>query len=252
MANRNQNRVLITGGASYLGLQIASALLTEGAEVSLILREGNEKRLGALKSRVNWQIADMWNSASLRGRARGHGTVIHTLGSMSEAPKQGITFENMNIIPARNAANMCVSDGVSHFMFLSAIRAPWLSGKYIQSKHEVETYLRKIGLKSSIIRAPITYERSTSRPILFRMMTLLGSIPPISWLYMGRIAPSPLDIIARGIARIALNPPQQTQTYYAGDLRRLNTRDERRGKIPISALPAIETQEQVLPFDALD
>jgi uncharacterized protein YbjT (DUF2867 family) len=252
MANRNQNRVLITGGASYLGLQIASALLAEGAEVSLILPEGNEKHLGALESRVNWQTADMWNSASLRGRARGHGTVIHTLGSMREAPKQSITFENMNVIPARNAANMCVTDGVAHFMFLSAVPAPWLSGKYIQSKREVEAYLRKIGLKSSIIRTAITYERKSSRPILFRMMTLLGSIPPLSWLYMGRIAPTPLDMIARGIARIALNPPQQTKIYYAGDLRRLNTRDERRGKLLVTDLPKIETQEEVLPFDALE
>lgn len=253
MATRNQNRVLITGGGTYLGLQLASALLSEGAEVTLLLHEGQEKRLGILESHVNSHIVGMWNSASLRGRARGHGTVIHVLGSISESPKQNVTYEKMNVIPARNAANMCVSDGVSHFVFLSAAHAPWLSGKYIQSKREVETYLKKIGLKSSIIRAPISYERDSSRPLFFSTMTLLGSIPPLSWLHMGRMAPTPLDMMVRGIARIALNPPPQTKLYFASDLRRLNTRDERRGRIPVLALPNIEPQEQeVLPFDTMD
>jgi uncharacterized protein YbjT (DUF2867 family) len=252
MTSRNQNRVLITG-ASYLGLQIASALLADGAEVSLILHEDDRKRLGSLAAHIEVQVADMWNDASLRGRARNHGTVIHTVGSMLDEPKQGKTFERLNVIPSRNAANMCVSDGVSHFMFMSAVRAPWLNAKYIHSKREVETYLRKIGLKSSIIRAPIVYERDTSRPILFRMMTLLGSVPLISWSHIGRMAPTPLDMIARGIARIALNPPQQTRIFYAGDLRRLNTHDERHGRITMSNLPVPEIQQEpILPFDILD
>jgi uncharacterized protein YbjT (DUF2867 family) len=253
MATRNINRVAITGGDTYLGLQLASALLAEGAEVTLLLREGKEKSLGDLASHVNWHNVDMWNSASLRGRARGHGTVIHTIGSMSDAPKQNITYESMNVIPARNAANMCVSDGVPHFIYLSAANAPWLSGKYIQSKRDVEAYLRKIGLKSSIIRAPIVYERDSSRSIFFNAMTFLGSIPPVSWLHLGRIAPTPLDMFVRGIARIALNPPAQSRIYFAGDLRRLNTSDERRGRIPVLALPSVVPQEQdVLPFDSID
>lgn len=253
MVTRNLKRVVITGGDSYLGLQVASALLSEGAEVTLLLREGREKSLGALASYVDWHIVDMLNDASLRGRARGHGTVIHTVGSMREAPKQNITYENMNVVPARNAANMCISDGVSHFVYLSAAHAPWLSGRYIQSKREVESYLRKIGLRSSIIRAPIAYDRDSSRPIFFNMMTLLGSIPPFSWMYPGRVAPIPLDMMVRGIARIALNPPERTKVYYAGELRRLNTRDERRGHIPVLAMPSVQpVHQEILPFDVLD
>lgn len=241
MATNKQNRVLITGGGTYLGMNLAAALLAEGIEVSLIIRDGNEDRLGLLKSKVRWSIADVWDSASLKGRARGHATVIHTVGSMVDDPSQGLTFQRLNVVSARNTATMCVSDGVQHLILLSAVNAPWVNGNYIKAKREAEEYTRRIGLKTSVIRAPITYIRGTQRPLFYRIMTLLGSIPPISWTRMGRIAPMPMDIMARGIARIAKNPPEKTKIYYARNLRRLNKRSEIRGDIP-----------DMQDFDALD
>lgn len=241
MSVNKQNRVLITGGGTYLGMNLAAALLAEGIEVSLIIREGNQDRLGLLKSKVRWSVADVWDSASLKGRARGHATVIHTVGSMVDDPSKGLTFQRLNVVSARNTATMCVSDGVQHLILLSAVNSPWVSGKYIKAKREAETYTRRIGLTTSIIHAPIIYIRGTQRPLFYRIMTLLGSIPPMSWLWMGRIAPMPMDIMARGIARIAKNPPGKTKIYHARDLRKLNKRTELRGDIP-----------DMEDFDALD
>lgn len=251
MAVNKQNRVLITGGGTYLGMNLAAALLAEGIEVSLIIREGNEHRLGLLKSKVRWSIADVWDSASLKGRARGHATVIHTVGSMIDDPSQGLTFQRLNVVSARNTATMCVSDGVQHLILLSSVNAPWVNGKYIKAKREAEEYTRRIGLKTSVIRAPITYIRGTKRPLFYRIMTLLGSIPPLSWTPLGQIAPMPMDIMARGIARIAKNPPDKTKIYHARDLRRLNKRSELRGDIPdMQNFTALE--DTAKPLDILE
>ena len=46
-----RHRVLVTGGEAFLGLNIASALLAEGAEVTLLVRSGAEDRLGVLANR---------------------------------------------------------------------------------------------------------------------------------------------------------------------------------------------------------
>lgn len=244
--NEKSKRVLITGGDTSLGMHIASALLAEGAEVTLLVNEGHEARLGGLAKRVKVQIADVWDLAALKGRARGHGTVIHTVGSMSDDPAQGLTFQRLNVVSARNVANMCMNDGVSHFVLMSAVTAPWIKGKYIAAKRDAEQYMRRVGLNTSIIRAPITYVRGTKRPAFFQMMTALGSIPPLSWTHLGRMAPMPIDMLARGIARIALNPPQETKVFYAGHLRRLNKREEIRGKVEqVEASPPQET----LPFE---
>ncbi len=229
---RNQSpRVLVTGGGTFLGDNIASALLAEGAEVTLLVREGVEDRLGPLRQRVRWFVADVWDPSSLRGRARGHQVVIHTVGSMVAEPTKGLTHHRLNFVSARNVTNMCVSDGVPFMILLSSPRAPWVSRSYIMSKREAEAYLRRVGMRSAVIRAPLTYVRGRSRPLFYRLMTLLGSIPVISWLGFGRIAPMPIDILARAVARIALQEAERPKRlYFAGDLRRRNTADERRGR----------------------
>lgn len=225
-----KRRVLVTGGGTYLGDQIAGALLAEGAQVTLLVRPGAEERLGALAERTRWYVADVWDPASLRGRARGHLAVVHTVGSMVADPAQGLTHHRLNFLSARNVANMCVSDGAAHMVLISNARAPWISRKYIHSKREAEAYLRRVGIQSSIIRAPITYVRGRPRPLFYQMMTLLGLLPPFSWLGMARMAPMPVDVLARAVARIALKTERERQIYYAPDLRRLNTREELRGQ----------------------
>lgn len=251
MASDKQNRVLVTGGGTYLGINIASALLAEGADVTLILRDGNQHRLGPLEQRVRWYTADIWDVASLKGRARGHGTVIHTVGSMVADPTQGFTYHRLNVASARNAASMCVSDGVSHLILMSAINAPWVSSKYVQAKREAENTVKRMGIHVSVIRAPITYVRGINRPFFFRLMSILGRIPPLSWLYLGRIAPMPLDILARGVSRIALNPADGYRNFHAQDLRRLNKRHEIRGDVG-AMQPFAAPQNATLPFETLD
>jgi len=223
----NNRRVLVTGGGTFLGDNITAALLAEGADVTLLVRPGAETRLGPLAQRVRWWIADVWDAASMRGRARGHGVVIHTVGGMVADTSRGLSHHRLNFVSTRNAATLCVSDGVPRMLLLSTVRAPWLSASYVQSKREAEQYLARVGVNGVIIRAPVTYVRGSRRHGFFQMMTLLGSIPVVSWFRFGRIAPMPIDILARGVARIALNPQAGKSLYFANDLRRLNHRGER-------------------------
>src|SRR5438046_1828432 len=76
-------RVLVTGGGTFLGDSIAAALLAEGVEVTLLVRPEAEEKIGVLAQRVRTYTADVWDPASLKGRARGHASVIHTVGSLS-------------------------------------------------------------------------------------------------------------------------------------------------------------------------
>ena len=225
---RYDRGILVTGGGTFLGDNIAAALLAEGAEVSLLLRSGTQEQLGPLAHHTNWSAADVWNPASLRGKARYHSAVIHTIGSMKADHTRGLSHQQLNSVSLRNVANMCVSDGVERIIFLSSAGAPWMNRGYLRSKRDAERYLRRVGLKAAIVRAPLLYLRGQPRPLFYRAITLLGSVPPISWLPPGRCAPMPIDVLARGVARIALNPEYNRLFYYARDLRRLNTRDELR------------------------
>ena len=218
-------RILVVGGGTLLGDNIAAALLAEGADVTLLVRPGAENQLGALAKRTRWWTADVWDTASLRGRARGTSLVINTIGSMMADPKQGLTHHRLNFVSARHIAAMCVSDGVPEMILLSAASAPWLSRSYVQSKREAEKYLKRVGVNGTIIRAPLVYVRGQKRAPFFELMSLVGSQIPLRWTPFGRVTPMPIDILARGVARIATSETRKPM-YYASDLRRLNRKEE--------------------------
>lgn len=251
MARRSRG-ILVTGGGTFLGDNIASALLAEGASVSLLVRPGAEDKLGPLAQHTRWSTADVWSPASLRGKARLHSAVIHTVGSLTADPTRGLSHHRLNFVSARNVANMCVSDGIERMMLISAVFAPWIRRGYIQAKREAEDYMRRMGLRATIIRAPLLYVPGQSRPLFYRTMSLLGALPPLSWLYLGRIAPMPVDTLARGVARLAMDADDEREIYYARDLRRRVGR-----RLP---RPASDTMENYIPagteakspYDALD
>lgn len=249
---RQYRGILVTGGGTFLGDNIASALLAEGADVTLLVRPGAEDRLGPLATRTRWHIADVWDTASLRGRARNHSAVIHTVGSMTADPAQGLSHHRLNFLSARNVANMCVGDGVPRLVLMSSVASPWVNRSYIKSKREAENYLTRIGLKSSIIRAPIVYMRGHPRPLFYQLMTLLGSIPPISWFWFGRVAPMPIELLARGVARIALETDPDKTIYYARDLRKRVKRSEIRQSSDTIEYYLPQSNPQSNPYDMLD
>lgn len=232
MAERN--RVLVTGGGTFTGNHITAALLAEGVPVRLLVRPGAEDNLGHLRDEVEWMSASVWNPASLRGRARGVHTVIHTVGGMKSEPAQGLTYHYLNVLSLRNVADMCVTDGAPHIVLISTANALWIPRPYVRAKREAESYIARVGLRGTIIRAPLLYQRGQSRVTIYQMVSGIASISP----FFRRSAPLPVDIFARGIARIAATPKPEKSIYYAADLKRLNTPEERRGQ-PATPPPII-------------
>ena len=225
---RYDRGILVTSGGSFLGDHIAAALLSKGAEVSLLTRPGGTDLLGPLAQHARWSTADVWNPASLHGKARYHSVVIHAIGSMNADPTRGHSFHQLNVISLRNVANMCVSDGVARLIYISCAAAPWINRAYLRSKRDAEGYLRRIGLNATIIRAPLIYVRGQPRPLFYRLITAVGANPPLSWLPLNRAAPMPIDVFARGVASIALSAEHDKSVYYSRDLRRRNSREELR------------------------
>jgi uncharacterized protein YbjT (DUF2867 family) len=245
----SRRRVLVTGGGTFLGDHIAAALVAEGADVTLLVRPGAEDKLGGLAERVRWAVADVWDAASLRGRARGHACVVHTVGSLTADAAHGFTHQRLNFVSARNVANMCSSDGVPHMILMSTANAPWLNGQYVAAKREAEEYLIRVGVSGIVVRAPVTYSRGAQRSLFWRLMSVLRYVPPLGWLWLNRIAPLPVDILARAVARAAMNPRGVKPILYAPDLRKLNSRDELAGRAPRTEPDSLPSPMETLPDD---
>src|SRR5690606_33693399 len=107
--------------------------------------------------------------------------------------------------------------------------------QYVGAKREAEDYVRRVGVNAVIVRAPLAYRRGAPRPLFYQLISALRFVPPLGLLGLHRIAPLPVDILARSVARAALNPRAVKPVLYAPDLRRMNTREERLGQAaPVS------------------
>ncbi len=242
--------MLVTGPTGFLGLRVLRALVEEGAEVSALVRPGSEDKLGVLKHRVNIIPADVWIPASLKGRARGHQVVVHLIGGTRPDPKRGITFRTLNYDSARNVAQMAVSDGVAHFIFLSAASGlPGVQTGYLDNKRDAEQYLQSTGLTWTILRAPPLYMPGMRRNPAYAMLSIFRFVPPFSFV-AGNWSPLSADIAARAIARLAIDAdPLQNRLIMPGKLRALGRVPSQRIQIiPPAADPASVDAQDEAPF----
>lgn len=233
MPRRNWNKVFVTGGTGFIGQHVVAMLVDAGAEVTVLVDPAHEDQLGALRRHIHMVAGDVWNSASLKGRSRNHGVVVHLVGSVRAQPEKGLTFHQLNLVPARNAISMAVSDGVPYFVLLSAVsRPPGVPAEYLRSKRDAEDYLRNSGLHWAIVRAPVVFDRHQGGGAFFSLLSWIGSLPLLR-IFGGRRTPLPMDVAARGLARIALQEElPRPSIVYAGQLRRLGrVKTQRRARL---------------------
>lgn len=212
-------KILVIGGTGFLGFRVVAALIEARADVTVMVRPEREEKLRPLAKYIRIIYGDVWNKASLKGRARGHKVILHLVGSTHADPARGFTFQQINLVSARNVTAMAVSDGVPAMVFLSTVMRPWdLAGDYIYSKRAAEEYIRSSGLGWTIIRAPALYAPGQSG---LRFLAAGGNMFPFGFL-LGNRMPLSVDVAARGIAHIALKPaPFEKKVVYTRQLRRV-------------------------------
>ncbi|NJR12655.1 hypothetical protein HC776_01900 [bacterium] len=142
--------------------------------------------------------------------------------------------------------NMCINDGVPRLMLLSTAAAPCCPAITCAPSAKPRRISPALVVESQVIRAPLLYERGTPRPLLYRLFGIMRFLPLLAQLGGRQVAPLPLDVFVRGVARLALQSALTKRVYYASDLRRLNSREERRGLVPLTLEP-VETPTPLVP-----
>jgi len=211
-------RILVAGASGFVGLNVVYALLGAGASVTALAPPGTVIPLENPDGRLRVAEADAWNRPSLSGRGRGHDAVVHLIGSLRQQPARGLTYHHLNVDSLQNVARMAVSDGVPHLIYVSTSNAPWLPRGYAASKREAEAYLQRSGCPWTIIRAPLAYPRGQIQNPALLLTALLGAFPLVGRPFE-RWAPMPVDVLARGIAQIALSGSARGETIYGHRLR---------------------------------
>ena len=184
-------RVLVTGGAGFLGSHVVDALLARGERVRVLARPTTDRRyLDA--SRVEIAAGDVGDESAagetaLAEACRGVDLVIH--GAGVTAARDEAVFRRVNAGGTARLARAAAREGVPRVVFLSSQAAGGPSGPdrprreadpdrpvgaYGRSKLEAEALLAgeavRAGFTHAVLRPPPVYgPRDRAFLILFRM-----------------------------------------------------------------------------------
>ncbi len=112
--------IVVTGGAGYIGTNLAVALLADGHDVRVVdIREPTTAAsLGAV-----WIRADVRDSPAMRAAMDGASIVYHLAGVISVVGGLGGLVESVNVAGTRTVAEAALAAGVSRVVHCSSVHA---------------------------------------------------------------------------------------------------------------------------------
>jgi len=113
-------RALVTGGTGFVGSAVARELLSEGYQVSCLVRSCSDLRnlTGLDVALVQGELGDM---ASLRGALRGCQELYHVAAYYSTRPEEAERMFAVNALGSRNVLGAAAGAGLSRIVHTSTI-----------------------------------------------------------------------------------------------------------------------------------
>jgi len=119
--------VLVTGATGKVGRRLVTALLAEGARVSILTRDPRRARVLWPDAEIDCRQGDLTERATLGGLLDGIDAVVH-LASYSPAPTEPDIYEApahwpVTALGTRNLTELAGKSGVSRLVYLSSVKS---------------------------------------------------------------------------------------------------------------------------------
>ena len=213
--------LLVVGGSGFIGRDVCRFAVRDGHEVRSVSRGGRPDVDAEWTESVSWTSADLFRPNAWRDRLDGVDAVVHSVGTLSESPSDGVTFERVNGDAAVLAALEAERAGADAFVFLSAAaKPPGVRSAYLTAKRRAETGIADLDLDAVTLRpGPVYGEGQPHVPgVVDRLLRFVASARPIAS-RLGESRPLSVDTVARATYRAALDPDERLLDV--GDIREL-------------------------------
>lgn len=175
-----QPQTCILGGTGFLGRNIASELLAQGYQVSILTRHQERNRDLLVLPSISVVEADAHSVGELRTQFQGMDAVINLVGILNETRHRHQNFQEAHVELPKKVAEAVTQSGVPRLLHMSASNAsPDGPSQYLQSKGTAESFVHEHALKNG-------YAATSFRPsVVFgpgdgftnRFASLLRNIP---------------------------------------------------------------------------
>lgn len=225
--------ILVTGGNGFIGRRVCERAITDGHEVTSVARTGPpaETHRGTWAEDVTWLSADVFEPDSWRDALSTVEAVVHSIGTISETPEAGVTFERINGDSAIVTALESERAGVDRFVYVSsAAKPPLVDDAYLTARRRAEQAIADLDMTVSIPRFGPVYgpdQPHFPAPVnwLFRAA---GAVEPIAR-RLGEGRPFAVEQAAAATYRLATMPDPPGNPVLAGTLADLAATSGRSG-----------------------
>lgn len=203
--------LLVVGGSGFIGRGVCRFAVRDGHEVRSVSRGGRPDVDEEWVDAVSWTSADVFRPNAWRDRLDGVDGVVHSVGTLTESPTEGVTFERVNGDAAVITALEAERAGVSGFVFLSAAaKPPGVRNAYLTAKRRAEASIADLDLDTVALRpGPVYGEGQPHLPgVADRVLRFAASAPPIAS-RLGESRPLSVGTVARAAYRAALDPEER-------------------------------------------
>ncbi|PHQ46587.1 NAD-dependent dehydratase [Halorubrum sp. C3] len=200
--------LLVVGGSGFIGRDVCRFAVRDGHEVRSVSRSGRPDVDEAWADAVSWTSADLFRPNAWRDRLDGVDAVVHSVGTLTEAPTEGVTFERVNGDAALLTSLEAERAGVDAFVFLSAAaKPPGIRNAYLTAKRRAEASIADLDLNVVTLRpGPVYGAGQPHLPgVVDRVLRFVASAPPLAS-RLGEARPLSADTVARATYRAALDP----------------------------------------------
>ncbi len=211
--------ICILGGTGFVGTRLAARLSREGHRVTVLSRDRERHKQMLVLPGVALENCNVYASAELAERFRGHDVVINLVGILNERGFGGGGFRRAHTELTLGALGAAKSAGVSRFLQMSALQAgPAAPSYYLRTKGESEQVIRTESgsLDWTIIRPSVIFGPGDA--LLNRFASLLAAVPLAFPLARpdARFQPVFVDDVIEAFARCLQGGACSRETYELG------------------------------------
>jgi uncharacterized protein YbjT (DUF2867 family) len=187
--------LLVTGGNGFIGRRVCERAVAAGHDVTSVARSGAPDGDRDWADAVEWVAADVFAPHEWRDRLAGVDRVVHSVGTLSESPDSGVTFERVNGDSALVAALEAERAGVERFVYVSSsAKPPLVREAYITARRRAEAAVADLDMAVVIPRfGPVYGPDQPHFPALVdRLFAAVGRFERVARL-LGADRPLPVE-----------------------------------------------------------